>query len=150
MRQSITIIYKTFIGGAHARTNITCLVFSSIYYIIPSVIARYANLPNSILLVISALIFIFSLYVIIKHAPADTEEVPILNKIKRKKYKVFSIISLILMYVISYILNFNSEISKVIIFTILLTDIFACNIAYKLFKCKHSYESDEFKECFTK
>ncbi len=146
----ITIIYKTFIGGAHARTNITCLVFSSIYYIIPSVIARYANLPNSILLVISALIFIFSLYVIIKHAPADTEEVPILNKIKRKKYKVFSIISLILMYVISYILNFNSEISKVIIFTILLTDIFACNIAYKLFKCKHSYESDEFKECFTK
>ena len=144
----ITLIYKTFVGGAHARTNITCLIFSSVYYIIPSLIARYVNIPNNILYIVEILTFIFSLYIIIKHAPADTEEIPILNKHKKITYKIIAIISLVVMYIVVFLFNSNYEFAKVIILAILLTDIFATNISYKLFKCKHSYESEEFKEYY--
>lgn len=144
----INIIYKTFVGGAHARTNITCLVFSTIYYVVPSLIAKFIDIQNNILYIIGIITFIFSLYIIIRHAPADTEEIPILNKSKRKKYKIIAILSLVIMYIFTFLFKSNHEIVEVIILTILLTDIFATNISYKFFKCKHSYESEEFREYY--
>lgn len=146
---AITIAYKTFVGGAHARTNIACLFSSIIFFISPILLAKYIDLSNNIMIIASVIVFLFSTYVIIRHAPADTEEVPILNKNKRRLFKVLAFISLILVYV-SMLLIKNKITSTIILITLTYINIFATNPLYKLFKCRHSYESDEFKDYFPK
>ena len=144
---AITIVYKTFVGGAHARTNIVCLISSIIFFISPVLLAKYVNFSKNIMIIASALVFIFSVYVIIRHAPADTEEVPILNKNKRKLFRVLAFISLILVYM-SMLLIKNKITSTIILITLTYINFFATNPMYKFYKCKHSYESDEFKEYY--
>lgn len=145
----ITIMYKVVIGGAHARTNTECFIFTSLYFFIPVILGKYATIPNIYLYVISALIFIYSLFVIYKHVPSDTEEIPILNKGKRKKYKIYAIISLIVIYVPTIILTkFNVEYSRIIFSTVFFINFFTSNFMYRILRCKRSYESDEFKEYF--
>ena len=95
----ITILYKVVIGGAHARTNTECFIYTSFYFFIPVIIAKFVNVSILYIYIASALIFIYSLYVIYKHVPADTEEVPILKKEKRKKYKIYGIISIISIFI---------------------------------------------------
>ena len=145
----ITILYKVLIGGAHARTNTECFIFTSLYFFIPVLAGKYVNIPLFYLYVISAIIFVYSLYVIYKHVPADTEEIPILNKGKRKRYKIYAIISLILIYISTIVLaKFNVEYAKIIFSTVFLINFFTSNFMYKILRCKHSYESDEFREYF--
>lgn len=143
----ITIAYKSFVGGAHARTNLVCLISSIIFFISPVVLAKYIDLSNNIMIIASALVFVFSVYIIIRHAPADTEEVPILNKKRRKLFKVLAFISLILVYV-SMLLIKNKITSTIILITLTYINFIATKPMYKLYKCKYSYESDEFKEYF--
>lgn len=145
----ITILYKVLIGGAHARTNTECFIFTSLYFFIPVLAGKYVNIPLIYLYVISAIIFVYSLYVIYKHVPADTEEIPILNKGKRKRYKIYAIISLFLIYISTIVLaKFSVEYAKIIFSTVFLINFFTSNFMYKILRCKHSYESDEFKEYF--
>lgn len=145
----ITILYKVLIGGAHARTNTECFIFTSLYFFIPVLFGKYINIPLFYLYVISAIIFVYSLYVIYKHVPADTEEIPILNKGKRKRYKIYAIISLILIYIPTIVLaKFSVEYAKIIFSTVFLINFFTSNFMYKILRCKHSYESDEFREYF--
>lgn len=143
---AINIVYKTFVGGAHARTNFICLVSSVIFFISPSLLAKYVNLSFSITVIASVCVYVFSCYVIIRHAPADTEEVPILNINKRKLFKVLAFISLNFIYVLMLLIK-NQNISFIILTTITYINIFATNPMYKLYSCKHSYESKEF-ECY--
>ncbi len=145
---AVTLLYKTFIGGAHARTNLVCLISSTAFFFLPVIVSKFVSVNNSILYIAISLIFLFSIYVILRHAPADTEEVPILNKNKRNLFKVLGIVSLIIIYTICIALIKDIYISKIIFTTILLIDIFATKPMYKLYSCKHSYESDEFKEYF--
>lgn len=145
----ITIFYKVLIGGAHARTNTECFIFTSLYFFIPVLAGKYVNIPLIYLYVISAIIFVYSLYVIYKHVPADTEEIPILNKGKRKRHKIYAIISLFLIYIPTIVLaKFSVEYAKIIFSTVFLINFFTSNFMYKILRCKHSYESDEFREYF--
>lgn len=146
----ITILYKVFVGGAHARTNIECFIFTSLYFFIPVLAGKYVNVPLFYLYAVSAIIFVYSLFVIYKHVPADTEEIPILNKGKRKRYKIYAIILLIIIYISTIVLaQFNVEYAKIIFFTVFLINFFTSNFMYKILRCKHSYESDEFREYFS-
>ena len=145
---AVTLTYKTFVGGAHARTNFICLISSSAFFFLPVLMSKYIILSGIYLYLTYFLIFAFSIYVILRHAPADTEEVPILNKNRRRLFKILGVISLIIIYIIAIVLIKNIVISKLIISTVLLIDIFATKPMYKLYKCKHSYESEEFKEFF--
>lgn len=146
---AVTVLYKVVIGGAHARTNIECFIYTSLYFFIPVIISKFVNVPNIYIYITAALIYLYSLFVIYKHAPADTEEIPILNKEKRKKYKIRALILLNLIYVAGILLvKYNSGIAKIIFSSIFLIDFFTSNFMYKILRCKHSYESDEFKEYF--
>lgn len=145
----VTILYKVVIGGAHARTNTECFIYTSLYFFIPVLVGKYVTIPNIYLYIAAALIFVYSLYVIYKHVPADTEEIPILNKDKRKKYKIYAIISLFIVYISTIVLTrFNVEYARIIFSTVFLINFFTSNFMYKVLRCKHSYESDEFKEYF--
>ena len=145
----ITAVYKTVVGGAHARTNIVCFIFTSLFFFTPVIIGKFINISNIYIYVSAVLIFIYSLYVIYKHVPADTEEIPILNKGKRKKYKIYAIVSIVFIYISTLVLTrFNEQYARIVISTVFLIDFFTSNFMYKILRCKHSYESDEFKDYF--
>lgn len=145
----VTMVYKTFVGGAHARTNLICFFSSTSIFLAPVIIAKYINFSNLAIGCLFLLATITSLYVIVKIAPADTEEVPILNKEKRKRMKIFAMIVFILLMTLSVYFLKNVIITKIILLTIISINLLATNTAYKIYKCKHSYESEEFKEYFT-
>lgn len=145
---ALMILYKTFIGGAHARTNIICLISSNVTFFMPIFISKFFEINELALNIMYYIVAIISLLVIYFIAPADTEEVPILNSKKRNSLKIKGFISLIFIYVFSLLFLKNSDVKEIILFTILLIDIFATKPMYRLFKCKYSYESEEFKEYY--
>lgn len=146
----IMVVYKSFIGGAHARTNLICLISSNITFFTPIIISKLIDINNVVLTVMYITIAIISLLVIYFIAPADTEEVPIINAKKRNMLKIKGFISLTIIYTILILFFNNSDIKEIVLFTILLIDIYATKPIYRLFKCKYSYESEEFKEYFEK
>lgn len=143
----ITLLYKVFVGGAHARTNLGCFVVSTLYFLIPAFLPEYLNIGNKVIYILYSIVFIFSLYVIINIVPADTEEIPILNKNKRKLMKCLAFISLIGIYILVLIIN-NNVLYKITLTTVFLIDLVAIKPVYKMFRCKYSYESEEFKDYF--
>ena len=146
----IMVVYKTFIGGAHARTNLICLISSNITFFTPIIISKLIDIHNVVLTGMYITIAIISLLVIYFIAPADTEEVPIINAKKRKMLKFKGFISLTIISTLLILFINNSDIKEIVLFTILLIDIYATKPIYRLFKCKYSYESEEFKEYFEK
>lgn len=144
----VTIAYKTFVGGAHARTNISCFISSSVMFLAPVLISKYIEFNNVATYVIYFLTLLSSAYIILRIAPGDTEEIPILNKDKRLKLKIMASISFAILYIISIFIIKDKIISNIILLTMLFINLAATNVAYKLFKCKHSYESDEFKQYY--
>ncbi len=144
----ITALYKSFVGGAHASTNIECFIFSTIYFMMPILIAKYVNIPMKVTYIMYLVNFIFSIFVILKIVPGDTAEVPILKRSRRNKLKVLSSISLISIYIISLIFLKDGIVQNMIVITLMEINIFATNISYKLLRCKHSYEEAEYKQYF--
>lgn len=146
----VTTLYKTFLGGAHARTNFTCSIFSSIFFITPSLISKYIKLNDMTFYISLALISLFSLYVILKYAPSDTEEVPVLSKNKRITMKVLAIISQIIIDISLVLFIKDNIIKQIILITMLYSNFMATNIAYKILKCTRSKDSKEFSKYFEK
>ncbi len=146
----VTALYKTFIGGAHARTNLVCFIFSLAMFLLPILIPQYISFSYIQNFILYSLVFLSSLYIIIKVAPGDTEEVPILNKKRRKKLKMKALISFIALYFSAIFIINNLYVTQIILLTILFINLMATNTAYKIFKCKHSYESEEFVAYFNK
>lgn len=145
---AITLLYKTFIGGAHAGDNITCFLVSTVFFIFPVMIAKYIPISQVILNLVFILVFVQSIYTLIMIAPADTQEVPIINKQKRKTLKILGFVSLISIYIFMIFVLKNNEVVTIILLSMAGINIFATKIVYKIFKCKYSYESDEFKAYF--
>lgn len=144
---AVTIIYKGFIGGAHARTNLGCLISSIIYFILPVYLAKYININVYLL---SAITLLSSLFVIWKIAPADTEEIPILKKDKRNKLKIIGLISVLFIIAFNLLEIENLYIQNIILVTIMFINLCTTKPVYKFYKCKYSYESEEFKEYYNK
>ncbi len=144
----ITICYKGFIGGAHARTNLICFLVSLMFFTLPVIISKNISLSNDAIYFIYFITFIYSTFIILKISPADTEEIPILSSEKRKRYKLFAFISLLLIYIVTLYIIKSNYISTIIISTIFLINTFSTKPFYRLFKCKYSYESEEFKDYF--
>lgn len=146
----VTITYKTFVGGAHARTNLICFVFSLIMFLAPILIPIYINFNHTGNLILYGLVLVSSGYIIIKVAPGDTEEVPILKKSRRNKLKIKAIIVFVILYFSAIFIINNLYNTQIILLTILFINLAATDTVYKIFKCKHSYESEEFAMYFNK
>lgn len=145
---AIMVMYKSFIGGAHARTNFVCLISSNIIFFTPILISKLFEIENVVLNVMYVVVAIISLLVINYIAPADTEEIPILKASKRKKIKVQAFISLLIICIVSIFFLNNPTVKEIILVTVFIIDICATKPIYRLYKCKYSYESEEFKDYF--
>ncbi len=132
--------YRSFTGGFHLKTHLGCMITTSFLYLIPIILAKYIIIPqNYILYIISGIIAVFSIILISKYAPADTENMPILSKKERKSKKIKAYIALIVLLSIVVFIP-NKVVSYMIIYGMFLQNLTIMPIAYKLTNSKHGYE----------
>lgn len=135
----IILPYRMFSGGFHLKTHLGCIIATNAMYIGTPYLASILNFSSEIKYILIAITFIFSFVMIDKYAPADTENVPVLQKKERKKRKIISFaiagIELIMAIIIPY-----KVISNIIIFGILIQTATITKLAYRITKNKYGYE----------
>lgn len=132
--------YRSFTGGIHLKTHLGCIITTSILYLLPIILSKYILISDKIILyILAGLITIFSIIIIAKYAPADTENMPILSKKEIKSKKIKAYISLVVLLSI-IIFNPYKQFSYMIIYAMFLQNLTVLPISYKLTNNKHGYE----------
>ena len=119
--------------GVHANKGWQCLIVTSFMFLVFPFLSRYLILPIIIKIVILLLCFIG----IIMYAPADTPKHPLINKKRRRKYKIATCITTIILSFI--VLYFNSSLmSNLILSSIVMQTILLLPITYKLMGVRYN------------
>lgn len=119
---------RLFAFGMHADNSLTCLVFSSALFLTGAFASKYINLDLNII----CILYIVILIIIAIFAPADTVKRPLIKKNKRIRFKVLSIVTIILYFIIT-IYTKNQYITNYLIFGLIIECILILPITYKLF-----------------
>lgn len=119
--------------GLHAKKSIWCWVSSSIAFIGIPIICKSYTFNNLFYLIIPIIcIFFFLLY-----APADTEKRPLINKKKRKIFKITTVIIGIIYFIL--IVNISNFYYKnILTFAMILQTILILPITYKIFNLSYN------------
>ena len=115
--------------GLHASNGTICLIFSSLLFIISTILCKYVELPIYLVLIL----YILMLINIILYAPADTVKRPLINQKKRKRYKIISIIFTLLFFILSMNIKDNLVVNS-LTFGVLIECILINPLTYKMFK----------------
>ena len=135
----IILPYRAFSGGFHLHTHLGCVVVTSLLYIGTPYLASILNFNDTIKYILIAITFIFSFAMIAKYAPADTENVPVLQKKERRKRKIWSFVIAGVELVIAIFIPYK-VVSNMIIIGILVQTLTLTRLAYKITKNKYGYE----------
>ena len=135
----IILPYRTFSGGFHLHTHLGCIIVTNLLYIGTPYLASIINISDEVRYIAIAFTFIFSFWMINKYAPADTENVPILQKKERRKRKIWSFVIAGIELIIAIFIP-NTTISGIIIFGIIFQTCTLTKTAYKITKNKYGYE----------
>lgn len=135
----IVLPYRLSAGGLHMKTHLGCILGTNLFYVGSAFISKYIVFPGLLTKWIFILgVLIFSSIMIALYAPADTENIPILQKKVRKNKKIKSYIAILFMVVLSIIVKDN-VISNICIIGMLIQSINISKLAYSLFKLKFGY-----------
>lgn len=127
--------------GVHAKRSIDCLISSTLFFILFPIICIKLTIP----LIVKIILFIPLTILIGIFAPADTEKRPLINKKKRKIYKILSIIISIIYMTIAIVIKDNT-LSNCFIFAIVIQIIIMLPITYKIFGVSYNnYKTYEVK-----
>lgn len=127
--------------GVHAKRSIDCLISSTLFFILFPILCIKLTIP----LIIKIILFIPLTVLIGIFAPADTEKRPLINKKKRKIYKILSIIISIIYMTIAIVIK-NNILSNCFIFAIVIQIIIMLPITYKIFEVSYNnYKTYEVK-----
>lgn len=127
--------------GVHAKRSIDCLVSSTLFFILFPIICIKLTIP----LIVKIILFIPLTVLIGIFAPADTEKRPLINKKKRKIYKMLSIMISIIYMTIAIVIKDNT-LSNCFIFAIVIQIIIMLPITYKIFGVSYNnYKTYEVK-----
>ncbi len=119
--------------GLHATKSWICLISSSIIFIGVPYICTLIELNNFIISIIG----IFTLLLIYKNSPADTEKRPIINPKRRMIYKTISVSIAILFITLSFIIT-NTFIVNCLLFSLIVQCFMISPVIYKIFKLKYN------------
>lgn len=119
--------------GIHASKSWICLISSTIIFIEIPIIMKNININATLKLIIG----ILSTIHICIYSPADTHKKPIVNKTRRKIYKILSTIISSIYIIISLIIK-NQYIANCFLFSTLLQNILISPITYKIFKLPYN------------
>ena len=135
----ILIPYRGASGGFHLHTHIGCIVSTCIMYSGVALLSKYVVIVEGIKYLFIAFTWIFGMIMINLYAPADTEDVPILETKIRKKKQIASYIALSIALIVAIFIQ-NSVISNILIFGNLVQTLTITKLAYKLTNNKYGYE----------
>lgn len=121
-------IIRTNAFGLHASKSIYCLISSLLCFVGGVYICEYIKIS----LLVKVILTIMCIICLVKYAPADTEKRPLINISKRKKYKLYSVISGIIYLILILILNDNI-ISNYLLLGLIEAVIMIHPLVYKLF-----------------
>lgn len=131
--------YRSVSGGFHLHTHIGCIIATTLTYCGTAFVSQYIVLNDIVKYIFILLIWIFSMAMIKLYAPADTEEVPILEtKVRRKKQLASYIIATISL--IAAIFIRDNVISNILIIGTLLQTLSITKVMYRLTNNKYGYE----------
>ena len=127
--------------GVHAKRSIDCLISSTLFFILFPILCIKLTIP----LIVKVILFIPLTVLIGIFAPADTEKRPLINKKKRKIYKMLSIMISIIYMTIAIVIKDNT-LSNCFIFAIVIQIIIMLPITYKIFGVSYNnYKNYEVK-----
>ncbi len=118
---------RTFASGVHAKREWTCLPASMLLFF------GIVYLGSAVNLNIYALSIIYSLCfaAVLRYAPADTEEKPIVSRKLRRRLRVLSCSAVVILYAVSAY-NIGTATSSIITFSTLIESILILPITYRL------------------
>lgn len=119
--------------GLHATKSWMCWLSSTIIFIIIPTLCIYLNLDIYLKIIICLLCIIL----MFKNAPADTKKKPIVNKKRRKIYKIISTLFAIIFSICAIIIK-NNFLSNCLIFALILENCLISPTVYKLFKLPYN------------
>jgi len=124
--------YRMVSGGTHLHTHFGCIMATSIFYIGNAFISKYLVWNNMFIkYLIVFLIWVFSMLMIKKYAPADTQDVPILRKKERKLKQILSFVFATVTLIIGVLVK-NIIISNLLIIGVFLQTITITQVMYKI------------------
>ena len=126
-------ILRSTAFGIHASKSIYCWISSVICFLILPYLSRIIILPN--LVFISVTIICTMLFII--YAPADTKNRPLINSQKRKKFKIITVISSLILTIVIFTIKIN-VVKNLIIFSMILQVILILPITYQIFKLPYN------------
>lgn len=135
----IILPYRMFSGGFHLNTHLGCIIATNTMYIGSAYLANILNFNDIVRYILIAITFIFSFTMIAKYAPADTENVPVLQKKERRKRRIWSFIIAGIELIIAIFIPYK-VISNMIIIGILVQTFTITKLAYRITKNKYGYE----------
>lgn len=133
----IFILFYNFIRmpsfGLHATKSWICLLSSIIVFIGIPYLCTILNINIILKIIICA----FCILLMYKNSPADTKKRPIINKNRRKKYKIISTLIAIFYSILCLYIN-NEFISNCVLFSMITQNIMISPMTYKIFKLPYN------------
>ena len=126
-------IIRMFSFGMHANKSWICLIFSSSLFITFTYLCKYLNITRFVLYFIYLLIIL----IIILYSPADTIKRPLINRKKRIIWKILSIITVFIYFLISVNIK-NNLIINCLTFSLIIECILILPITYKIFNMPYN------------
>ena len=130
-------VLRRFAGGAHARTRPTCaasfFIMAAGIIILSKFLWNGSFYPSLPLLAIEiAMLFIY--------APGDTVEKPIASRRIRKRMKILSVISTVVIFVAAVLVwRCNKEMYSMILLSTIPSMFLLTPAGYRIFGCRHSH-----------
>lgn len=118
---------RTFASGVHAKREWTCLPASTLLFF--GII--YLGITIELDMYVSSIIFALCFIAVLRYSPADTEEKPIVSRKLRRKLKIMSCITVLILYVIT-LYNLSMPVSSIIVFSTLIETLLILPVTYKL------------------
>lgn len=119
--------------GVHAKKSIHCWITSGIFFIGFPLLVKYFTLNKKLIILLTIPLILL----ILKYAPADTEKRPLINKNKRLRFKIISVI-ISLIYLAIIIFTNNLKLMMLLFMSMLLETILILPISYKVLGMKYS------------
>lgn len=131
--------YKGASGGVHLKTHLGCIIVTTAFYCFIPYISQYFILTSIMKYTLVAFTWVFGIIMIKLYAPADTENIPILDEKVRRKKQIISYITFTLGLIVSLIVKSN-VISNILILANLFQTITITKSVYRLTNNKYGYE----------
>ena len=135
----ILIPYRGASGGFHLHTHLGCIISTCLMYSGVALLSKYLVLTQATKYLLIACVWIFGIIMIKLYAPADTEDVPILESKVRRKKQIASYIALTAALIAAMFIQ-NNTICNILIFGNLAQTLTITKIAYRLTNNKYGYE----------